>query len=79
MAAKQSSRQQLADEIKRTFGWSLTLQDVMDVLGFRHDSPTKKWLADEGVDAVVINGRKKWLASDIAKALDNSKVRGCVS
>jgi hypothetical protein len=45
------------------------------VLGLRDDKAAKKWLEAENLLPVDINGRKKWLACDIAKALRYSQIR----
>lgn len=53
----------------------LDIQDVKMVLGLRDDKAAKKWLEAENLLPVDINGRKKWLACDIAKALRYSQIR----
>ena len=53
----------------------LDIQDVKMVLGLKDDKATKKWLDNAHILPVDINGRKKWLACDIAKELRCSQIR----
>lgn len=53
----------------------LDIQDVKMVLGLKDDKATKKWLDNAHILPVDINGRKKWLACDIAKELRYSQIR----
>ena len=45
------------------------------VLGLKDDKAAKKWLDNAHILPVDINGRKKWLACDIAKELRYSQIR----
>ena len=53
----------------------LDIQDVKMVLGLKDDKAAKKWLDTAHILPVDINGRKKWLACDIAKELRCSQIR----
>lgn len=53
----------------------LDIQDVKMVLGLKDDKAAKKWLDNAHILPVDINGRKKWLACDIAKELRCSQIR----
>lgn len=52
----------------------LDIQDVKMVLGLKDDKAVKKWLDNAHILPVDINGRKKWLACDIAKELRCSQI-----
>lgn len=70
-----ASRKQLERDIISLFGMCLTLADLMSVLGLKDRACARNWIQSEGIEAVLVNGRKRYLASDVAKALDNSKLR----
>jgi hypothetical protein len=67
-------RRQLSAELRGLYGGALTLTDVMETIGVSQVQAAKNWIASAGLEAVVINGRKKWLVSDVARALDDSKM-----
>lgn len=69
------SRKQLERDIIGLFGMCLTLADLMTVLGLKDRACARNWIRDENIEPVMVNGRKRYLASDVAKALDNSKMR----
>lgn len=69
------ARRELTKEIQTQYGGALTLTEVMKVIGAHCPKVARKWIEEEGLEAVLVCKRKKWLASDIARALDNSKVR----
>lgn len=67
----------LAENLRRHYGGALTLRDLMDALGYRDPEAAKRWVKENNLDAVVLNGgRKKYLAIDVARILDNSKIMG---
>lgn len=68
-------KKQLEDKIIDLFGMCLTMKDLMKVLGMRDYHCAKNWLIRENIEPVEVNGRKRYLATDIARALDNSKTR----
>ncbi len=70
-----ASRKQLERDIIGLFGMCLTLADLMTVLGLKDRACARNWIRDEGIEPVMVNGRKRYLASDVVKALDNSKMR----
>ena len=74
-ARASASRKQLERDIVSLFGMCLTLADLMAVLGLKDRTCARNWIQSEGIEAVLVNGRKRYLASDVAKALDNSKLR----
>lgn len=74
-AKKNPERRALEDKLIEMFGVCLTKTDLLKVLGVSDRKCVEKWLAQEGLQHVCINGRKNWLAIDIAKALDSSKRR----
>lgn len=70
-----ASRKQLERDIVSLFGMCLTLADLMSVLGLKDRACARNWIQSEGIEPVLVNGRKRYLATDVAKALDNSKLR----
>lgn len=70
-----AARKALQQDIVAMFGMCLTLANVMTVLGQKDRKCTANWITSEGIEPVLVNGRKRYLASDVAKALDNSKIR----
>ena len=70
-----AARKTLQQDIVDRFGMCLTLANLMVVLGLKDRKCAANWITEEGIEAVLVNGRKRYLASDIAKALDNSKIR----
>lgn len=72
-----ASRKQLERDIVSLFGMCLTLADLMSVLGLKDRACARNWIQSEGIEPVLVNGRKRYLASDVAKTLDNSKLRAC--
>ena len=72
---RQVRSQGLENDIIQFCGICLDLQELKKVLGLRDDKAAKKWAETENVLPVDINGRKKWLARDVAKALELSKIR----
>lgn len=73
--ARSGSKKQLEDKIIDMFGVCLTLADVMKVIGLRDQTCAKNWVASEGLEAVMVNGRRRYIAMDVAKALERSKIR----
>lgn len=69
------ARQRLTEELRKLYGGAMSLTDVMKTLGFKYSETAKKWVKSEGLEAIEVNGRKRWLTSDVARALDNSKIR----
>lgn len=70
-----SSRRDLERSIVDQFGMCLDLAKLGRVLGLRDREAVRNWVRAERLDAVVINRRKNYLAKDIAKALELSKLR----
>lgn len=74
-AQNRPSKKHLENTIIERFGMSITLADLCVVLGLRDPKCARNWVNKEGIEAVEINGRKRYLATDVAKILDGSKVR----
>ena len=72
---RQVRSQGLENDIIQFCGICLDLQELKKVLGLRDDKAAKKWAEAENILPVDINGRKKWLARDVARALELSKIR----
>lgn len=70
-----AGRKQLEKDIIGLFGMCLTQADLMKVLGLRDKGAARNWVQSEGIEPVMVNGRKRYLATDVARALDNSKIR----
>lgn len=73
--AKTPGMKALEDKIIDRFGMSLNMEMLLKVLGLRDRGQARQWLASEGLQAIEVNGRKRWLAMDVARALENSKYR----
>lgn len=74
---KTQDQKRMENEIISYFGMSLTLAQVMKVIGKRSRDAAREWLKEEEIPAVLINGRRHWWASDVARALERSKIRAC--
>ncbi|MBO5568328.1 MAG: hypothetical protein J6J18_03695 [Oscillospiraceae bacterium] len=57
------------------YGMSLNMVSLLKALGLKDRRQAKLWLKNEDIQAVEINGRDRWLATDVARALENSKFR----
>ena len=57
-------KKQLEDKIIELFGICLTFAEVKKVIGLQ-----------DYTCAMLVNGRKRYLAADVAKALELSKIR----
>ena len=67
---KPSAQKALEEELRARYGGSMSFTDVQHELGFTHETPTKKWLAD--VPYTNINNRKRWRVSFVAEKLNNN-------
>lgn len=65
-------QRELGRDLRATYGWYLSPTQVQEVLGFGSLNTAKKWLKD--VPAVIINGRPKYQATDIAEKLEMARV-----
>lgn len=61
-----------AEELRKRYGGMMTFQDVMFEIGVKHHLSGEKWVAD--VPCTVINGRKKWRVSDVARKLERNTI-----
>lgn len=66
---------QLEDKLIEMFGLSLQMVDLLVVLGLKNRAYAKRWAAENGVEPIEINGRQRYLATDVARALERSKIR----
>ena len=64
-----------AMDIKKSYGGTLSIQGVMSYLGMSRRA-TEKFLKD--VDAIVVNGRKRYMATDLARKIESCRVPGGV-
>ncbi len=64
-----------AKEIKKSYGGTLSIQGVMGYLGMSRRA-TEKFLKD--VDSIVVNGRKRYMATDLARKIESCRVPGGV-
>ena len=74
---KTPDQKHMESEIINRFGMALTLSQVMQVIGKRSRDAARAWLQDEEIPPMLINGRRHWWASDVARALERSKIRAC--
>lgn len=65
----------LADELRKNYGGMLNLAGVKQVLGVTDDRTAKKFL--EGVPHYDINGRARWMVTDVARKLDEARCATC--
>lgn len=63
-----ATRREIADDLKRTYGAMLNIQQATEALGWRSRNATKKFL--EGLDVCDMGKEKKYLAIDIARRID---------
>ena len=63
-----------ADYIKHDYGGMLSVTQVAKLLGMRNRKSADKWLAD--VDYININGRKRYMALDLAKKIEMNRQSG---
>lgn len=64
-----------AEQIKKDYGTMLDLASVMKYIGCRSVNTAKRFLS--GVDSVEINGKRRYLAVDIARKVEAGRVRAC--
>lgn len=66
----------LEDKLIEHYGFCMTLQDVASAAGISNRKYARQWIEAEGILPVNTGStRKKYLALDIAKALETSKFR----
>ena len=53
----------------------MLFRSVKKVIGLQDYTCAMNWIRSEGIDPVLVNGRKRYLAADVAKALELSKIR----
>lgn len=64
-----------AKEIKKSYGGTLNLQNVMSFMGIsRHTA--ERFVAD--MDYILVNGRKRYMATDLARKIESCRVPGGV-
>lgn len=62
-----------AGEIKKSYGGTLNLQNVMSYMGIsRHTA--ERFVAD--MDYILVNGRKRYMATDLARKIESCRVPG---
>lgn len=66
--------EETALEIRRFYGGMLDLTKIMELLGNVSRHTAEKWVAD--VDAININGRKKYLPADLARKIEAQRSEG---
>lgn len=62
---------ELAADIRRNYGGMLNLTAVAKLLN-RHRDTARKFM--DGVPAYNINGRRYWMAADVARRLEEVKI-----
>lgn len=73
--AKTPGTKALEDKLIDRYGFCLTMKALLEALGMRDRGQAKIWLDRENIQAVDVNGRDRWLATDVAQALERSKCR----
>ena len=66
---------QLEDKLIEMFGMSLQMVDLLKVLGLNNRACAKRWVQENGIVPIEINGRQRFLATEVAQALERSKLR----
>lgn len=66
---------QLEDKLIEMFGMSLQMVDLLKVLGLNNRACAKRWAQENGIVPIEINGRQRFLATEVAQALERSKLR----
>lgn len=67
---KPPAQKALEEELRARYGGSMSFTDVQHELGFKHETPTKKWLTD--VPYTIINNHKCWRVGFVAEKLHNN-------
>ena len=62
-----TAQRELEEVIKAQYGNMLSAIDVGRFLGLKHPSAYESWLTN--VKHYIVNGRKKYMAADVAKKL----------
>lgn len=66
----------LEDKLIDRYGFCLTLTDVASAAGITNRRYARRWIESAGILPVETgSSRKKYLALDIARALETSKIR----
>ena len=66
----------LEDKLIELYGFCMTLTDVASAAGINNRKYAKQWVEEAGILPVSTGtSRKRYLALDIARALENSKYR----
>lgn len=63
-----------AHDIRRVYGGMLGLSSVMGLLGNVSRHTAEKWVSD--IDAINVNGRKKYLPADLARKIEAERIAG---
>lgn len=64
---------ELEEELRKQYGGMMTCQDIIRELGGRHHTVGEKWVAD--IPYTIVNGRKKWRVSKVAKKICDNTVQ----
>lgn len=65
------ARAALVAELRKAFGWYMSLADVTQVIG-ASENTARKWLV--GMNPTVVNGRKLWSANDVANKIIDATI-----
>lgn len=71
-------RRRLIEELRQLYGGAMTLENIMEALGAKSPKTAKAWIVDSDLEAICVNNRKKWITSEVAKVIDDSKIKGSV-
>lgn len=68
-----AAEEMTANEIRTNYGGMLNLKGVMTYLGVSRRT-AENWVRD--IDAIEINGRKRYTAADIARKIEAHRISG---
>ena len=64
---------EIAEELRSRYGGMMTCQDIMREIGAKHHTAGERWVAD--IPYTIVNGRKKWRVSEVARKIYNNTVQ----
>ena len=71
-----ANRREILDDIRKTYGNALNIQQLTAVLGFKDRRAAKNFMV--GIPPIDMGKEKKWLAIDVTRRIcDKQEVSSC--